>query len=158
MPIEVTGLDHLYLAVRDLAVSEAFYDRVMGLLDFRKGTSPVAGEPHRHYYNRVLQITLRPARARSAHDPYAPGLHHLCLRVATQSDVDRAAHGLREAGIAASEPALRPEYDPDYYATFFTDPDGIRLEVVAEVERRRKIRTHWDRLTEFVDPLRKAGL
>jgi len=37
--IEVTGIDHLYVAVGDLERSEAFYDRVMlQALGFRKNT------------------------------------------------------------------------------------------------------------------------
>ena len=45
MAIDVTGIDHLYVAVADVARSEAFYDPVMKLLGFRKGTTPIAGEP-----------------------------------------------------------------------------------------------------------------
>ncbi len=42
------------------------------------------------------------------------------------------------AGVEATEPRYYPEYDPDYYATFFEDPDGIRLEVTNFRERRRR--------------------
>jgi catechol 2,3-dioxygenase-like lactoylglutathione lyase family enzyme len=158
MQVEVIALDHIYIAVLDLHVSEEFYDPVMRLLDFRKGTGSIAGEPHLHYYNRVLQYTLRPSHSDAAHDPYAAGLHHLCFRVQSRAEVDAAARGLRELGVSATEPRSFPEYDPDYYATFFEDPDGIRLEIVAEVERRRLIREHWSSLTEFENPLAKAGL
>jgi len=159
MPIDVTAVDHLYVAVADLARSEAFYDRVMRLLDFRKGTAPIAGEPHLHYFNRITQYTIRPAkRVEGGHDPYRPGLHHLCFRVATTADVDQAVRELRALGIEASEPRLYPEYAADYYATFFTDPDGIRLEIVAHRKARSLVRDHWDRLTEFENPLQKAGL
>ncbi len=158
MPIDVSGIDHLYLAVRDLDRSVAFYDPVMRLLGFRKGTTPIAGEPHAHYFNPETQVTLRPARGSAGHDPYAPGLHHLCLRVGTRTDVDAAARELRALGVAATEPALYPEYAPDYYATFFTDPDGLRLEIVALRRMRTLVRERWDELTEFEDPLRKAGL
>jgi hypothetical protein len=72
--------------------------------------------------------------------------------------VDAAARGLRELGVDATPPALYPEYAPDYYATFFTDPDGIRLEIVAHRRMRSLIRDHWDELTEFEDPVTKAGL
>ncbi len=61
MAVEVLGLDHIYIAASDLAKSTAFYDDVMKLLGFRKGTDPVGGTPHIHYFNRVLQYTLRPA-------------------------------------------------------------------------------------------------
>ncbi len=158
MKIDVIALDHIYVAVRSLSASEAFYDPVMRFLDFRKGTAPVGGDPHLHYYNRVLQYTIRPARSDVRHDPYAAGLHHICFRVASRAAVEEAVEGLRDLGVSATEPRTFPEYDPDYYATFFEDPDGIRLEIVAEVERRRLIRQHWSRLTEFENPLAKAGL
>jgi catechol 2,3-dioxygenase-like lactoylglutathione lyase family enzyme len=156
--VEVTAVDHIYVAVRDLERSLRFYDAVMRLLGFKKGTMPVAGEPHAHYFNRVTQYTIRPARGEDAHDPYRPGLHHLCFRVATPGNVDAAAAALRAIGVDATAPATYPEYAPDYYATFFSDPDGIRLEIVAHRRMRSLVRDHWDELTEFEDPVRKAGL
>ncbi len=158
MPLDVTGIDHLYVAVSDLAHAVAFYDPVMRLLGFKKGTFPIAGEPHVHYFNRETQYSLRPARGPARHDPYAPGLHHLCFRVASRDDVDTAARELRLLGVAATTPALYPEYAPDYYATFFSDPDGLRLEIVALRSGRILVRERWAELTEFEDPVRKAGL
>ena len=158
MAIEVVGLDHIYISVKSLARSEEFYDRVMALLDFRKGTDRIGNEAHVHYFNPALQLSIRPARSMRAHDPYVAGLHHFCLRVRSSADVDATVRGLRDLGIAASEPRVYPEYSSDYYATFFEDPDGIRLEVVAETAVRRVIRDHWSELTEFENPLSKAGL
>ncbi len=155
-PVQVIGIDHIYITVSDLRRSEKFYDRVMRLLDFRKGTDPIDGEPHVHYYNRDLQLTLRPARpAKPAHDPYAPGLHHICLRVADREAVDAAARGLTELGIDVTHPLLYPQYKPDYYATFFADPDGIRFEIVNHLEHRREVRRLWDQLKDFVNPMQK---
>jgi catechol 2,3-dioxygenase-like lactoylglutathione lyase family enzyme len=156
--VEVTGIDHIYLAVTDFAASVAWYDRVMRFLGFKKGTLPIGGDPHAHYYNRELQITIRPARTRARHDPYAPGMHHVCLRVPDGETVDAVAVGLRKLGVKAKEPRVHVEYADDYYATFFEDPDGIRFEIVALRRMRRLIREHWHELTEFEDPLRKAGL
>lgn len=159
MGLEVTAVDHVYVTVADLARSEAFYDRVMRLLGFKKGTAPIAGERHLHYFNPITQYTIRGAKTLDrAHDPYSPGLHHVCFRVASTADVDAAAGGLRALGVAASEPAYYPEYAPDYYATFFADPDGIRLEVVAHRRMRTLVRDHWHELTEFENPVAKAGL
>ena len=76
----------------------------------------------------------------------------------SNADVDAVAHGLRALGVAATDPRHYPEYAEDYYATFFSDPDGLRLEIVAERRLRRLIRERWDELTAFEDPLRKAGL
>ena len=154
MAIEVTGIDHLYISVRDLAVSEAFYDRAMRLLGFRKRVRDIAGEPHVHYFNRVLQYTLRPARAGRAAEPYAVGsLHHLCFQVPDRAAVDEAQRGLRELGIEATEPRLYPDYRPDYYASFFADPDGVRLEVVCDTSGRQLVRERWDELDGFVNPV-----
>jgi glyoxylase I family protein len=157
--ITVSAVDHIYVAVSDINRSEHFYDNVMRLLNFRKGTKPIAGEKHFHYFNAVTQYSIRPAKtSESVHDPYSPGLHHLCFRVESTAQVDAVAAGLRRLGIAATEPRHYPEYAPDYYATFFEDPDGIRLEVVAMRKLRALIRDHWQKLSEFEDPLTKAGL
>jgi hypothetical protein len=57
--------------------------------------------------------------------------------------VDRAARELREAGAEVPEPRHYSEYGQDYYATFFEDPDGIRLEVMNFRELRRKLMYDW---------------
>jgi len=152
--VEVLGLDHIYLAVADLARSEKFYDSVLALLDFRKIDAPISGEPHRHYFNKVMQISIRPAHG-GRHDPYAPGLHHLCLQVADTAALDKLARLLRTAGIAISEPALYPQYADDYYALFLEDPDGIRLEIVARRARRKLTVERWSELTRFLNPWAK---
>jgi glyoxylase I family protein len=129
--VETIGIDHVYIAVRDMGRSEEFYERVMRVLGFRKGDGTIGGDPHLFYYNRHFVYSLRPARAGTPdHDPYAPGLHHLCFRVLDEAAVDRAARELRETGVEVTEPRYYPEYGPDYYATFFEDPDGVRLEVM----------------------------
>jgi glyoxylase I family protein len=146
MAPEALGLDHVYLSVRDMSVSEAFYDRVLlDILEFRKNRSVIAGESHVHYSNRQLGFSLRPARpGTAAHDAYAPGLHHLCWRVDAAADVDAVAEALERYDITASAPRLYAEYAPDYYAIFFEDPDGVRLEVTNFREQRRQRMFHWE--------------
>jgi glyoxylase I family protein len=50
---------------------------------------------------------------------------------------------LRAAGIGASEAAPHAEYAPDYWATFFSDPDGLRLEVTNYRQERRDRHDRW---------------
>ena len=138
MKIEVIGIDHIYVAVSDLDRSEHFYDRAMTILGFRKNVFSNEGDRHIQYYNRHFGFVLRPARGNTPHNPFAPGLHHFCFRVEDNASVDGAAKQLMAAGIACSEPQLYPEYAPDYYATFFSDPDGIRLEITNYRQERRK--------------------
>ena len=145
MAVEVIGIDHVYVAVRDLERSEVFYDCVMAVLGFHKREAAIGGDPHVLYQNRHFGYVLRPARVGAPdHDPYTPGLHHFCFRVVDEAAVDRAAQRLREAGIEATEPRYYPKYDPDYYAAFFEDPDGIRLEVTNFRERRRRRMFDWE--------------
>ena len=145
MPVDVIGIDHIYIAVRDQELSELFYDRLMAVLGFRKISETMEGEPHAHYFNRHFGYTIRPAREGTPdHDRFAPGLHHFCFRVETTEEVDRAAAELRARGIQVIDPRLYPQYAPDYYATFFSDPDGVRLEITNYRRQRRERFERWD--------------
>jgi catechol 2,3-dioxygenase-like lactoylglutathione lyase family enzyme len=144
---EVIGIDHIYIAVTDLARSEAFYDKVLAqTLGFRKSRFSLNDEPHVQYFNRHFGYVLRPARNAASHDSYAPGLHHFCLRVESVEDVIAVAEQLRGQGIDASEARCFPQYAPDYWATFFTDPDGLRLEVTKYRQERRERHDRWESL------------
>jgi catechol 2,3-dioxygenase-like lactoylglutathione lyase family enzyme len=141
---EVTGIDHIYISVSDLQRSEPFYDRVLiDVLGFRKNKFALGGDPHVQYFNRHFGYVLRPSRNPKEHDSYAPGLHHFCFRVESVDDVVMVATQLRAGGIEASEAKLYAEYAPDYSATFFTDPDGIRLEVTNYRQERRDRHDNW---------------
>lgn len=141
---EVIGIDHIYITVSDLGSSESFYDRVLvETLGFRKNKFTLNGEPHVQYFNRHFGYVIRPARSSARHDSYAPGLHHLCLRVDSADDVQRAADRLQTLGIGASDAKHYPEYAPDYVTTFFTDPDGIRLEITNYRRERRHRHDNW---------------
>jgi catechol 2,3-dioxygenase-like lactoylglutathione lyase family enzyme len=144
MGIEVIGVDHIYVAVSDLDRSENFYDQVMSILGFRKNTFADEGDRHVQYYNRLFGFVLRPAHIRSKHEPLAPGLHHFCFRVEDVASVDAIASQCQKAGITCSPPQLYPEYAPDYYAIFFSDPDGLRLEITNYRKERRRRFASWD--------------
>jgi len=142
---DVSGIDHIYISVSDLDRSEAFYDRVLvQALGFRKNRFVLGGDQHIQYFNRHFGYVLRPARTDAKHDSCAPGLHHACLRVESIADVMAVAEALRAAGIDASEATHFPQYAPDYWATFFSDPDGIRLEVTNYRQERRDRHDTWN--------------
>lgn len=65
------------------------------------------------------------------HDRYSPGLHHLALAAASREAVDELHAKLAEAGAQILDaPADYPEYGEGYYALFFADADGLKLEYV----------------------------
>ena len=141
---DVIGIDHVYIAVRDLKRSMGFYDIVMSVLGFKKNLFSLGRDPHVQYFNRHFGYVLRPARSQLAHDSYSSGLHHFCFRVDSEADVREAARALREQGVNVSEPKLYPQYAEDYVACFFEDPDGIRLEVTNYRRERRERHDRWD--------------
>ncbi len=143
---EVIGIDHIYVTVSNLERSEIFYDVVMKAFGFRKNQFQINGEKHLQYYNRHFGYVLRPARSRDSHNPYAPGLHHFCLRVESEEDVKEIARRLGEQKISVSEPRVYPECAPDYFVVFFSDPDGVRLEVTNYRQERRQRHDDWENI------------
>ena len=63
------------------------------------------------------------------HNRYAPGLHHLALFARDRADVDALHAKLVAFGATILDaPADYPEYGEGYYAVFFADRDGLKLE------------------------------
>ena len=145
MDPEIIGIDHIYIAVSNLKISEAFYDKVMSTLGFKKNQFLNDGDPHIQYYNRHFGFVLRPSHDRSTpHNPMSPGLHHFCFRVESVADLETIAVRFVALGIDCSAAELFPEYAPDYHAIFFSDPDGIRFEITNYREERRKRFAEWE--------------
>jgi len=141
---EVIGIDHIYMTVSDLERSEKFYDAVMGVPGCKKYIFQLEDENHIQYYNRHFGYGLRPSRSKDSHNPYSSGLYHLYLRVESNNDVDEVARKLKDKNISVSEPRQYSVYAPDYYAVFFSDPDGEKLEVTNYREERRNRHDNWD--------------
>lgn len=142
---EAIGIDHLYIAVTDMEQSEHFYNLVLrDTLGFRKNTFTLNGTDHIQYYNRHFGYVIRPAETSCETKAIIPGLHHFCLRVETVDEVHDVERILQNLGIDASATANYPQYATDYWATFFTDPDGTRLEVTNFRAERRQRNERWD--------------
>jgi glyoxylase I family protein len=75
-------------------------------------------------------VGLREASSATAVDRYAPGLHHLALDAPSREVVDAIAAWLRDEGADIDGGPGERDYTPGYYAVFFFDPDGLKLEVV----------------------------
>ena len=60
----------------------------------------------------------------------APGLHHLCLKAKNTEIIDYIYKTLlQEKTHIFNPPQKFPDYTDKYYAVFFADPDGIKLEI-----------------------------
>ncbi|HKI90720.1 MAG TPA: VOC family protein [Gaiellaceae bacterium] len=137
------GLGHVDLVCRDLERSLAFYTAVLGPLGLVTEPFLVVGERgERIHYLRFPtpgsgSLGLRQALDGQEFELYAPGLHHLAFAVEGREDVDAAHTAAVAAGVEILHaPRLWPEYHPGYYATFFLDPDGFRIEVAGARDAR----------------------
>jgi catechol 2,3-dioxygenase-like lactoylglutathione lyase family enzyme len=136
------SLSHVDLTVADLQRSVEFYDRVLGRLGYRRLDGVGAGAPCwgiSDAHGWFFTIALKPARAEhrtTPHERYAPGLHHLAFHADSREDVDELDAFLVGIDATILDPPAEYGYTPGYYAAFFADPDGIKLEVVFEPELR----------------------
>jgi catechol 2,3-dioxygenase-like lactoylglutathione lyase family enzyme len=127
--IQVTGIDHIDLSVGNLGRSASFYETVLAAL----GYSRVSDETTIVWRNGSTEIGLRAAVRATAepYDRFKTGLHHLAFRAKDRADIDRFYAFLLDRGLQILDPpADYPQYGDEYYAVFFADPDGIKLEVV----------------------------
>jgi GNAT superfamily N-acetyltransferase/catechol 2,3-dioxygenase-like lactoylglutathione lyase family enzyme len=119
---------HVDLTVCDLARSTAFYDGVLPRMGFLRAQDVPEGPI---WAGAGVEIGLVAARSESSHDRFRAGLHHLALRAPSRADVDAFHAQLVELGVRILDaPADYPQYAPGYYAVFFADPDGLKLEYV----------------------------
>lgn len=121
---------HLDLTVDDLARSKPFYDLVLGFLGYRciKSTDTIVVWSLA-LLEGVSEFAIRRAERRREVDRYTVGLHHLAWAADSRADVDALHARLVESGATILDaPAAYPQYGTGYYAVFFADPDGLKLE------------------------------
>jgi catechol 2,3-dioxygenase-like lactoylglutathione lyase family enzyme len=136
------GLGHVDLVCRDLQRSLAFYRAVFGPLGLGEPFLVDGEQGEQIHYLRFPAVGsgslgLRQAVEEQQFELYAPGLHHVAFAVETRGDVDAGHAAAVQAGAEILHaPRLFPQYRHDYYATFFLDPDGFRLEVATARDAR----------------------
>jgi len=135
---QAARVDHLDLTVSDLETSTAFYASILPLLGFVREPDCPEGPL---FSGDQFELGLQPARpgTRAAlHDRYSPGLHHLAFAAPSRAAVERFWTALQSRGVPILDPpAEYPVYEPGYYAVFFADPDGIKLEYAHRPASRR---------------------
>ena len=127
-------MSHIDLTVTDAGRSVPFYDAVLKYLGFEGGPFQGDGSEVGGWMNPATRFNIaihlaKPESADKTHDRYAPGLHHLAFDADSCEDVD----GLHRLLLEMSATILDPPgeyYEGGYYAVFFADPDGLKLECV----------------------------
>lgn len=124
--VRVVGVDHISLCVSDFRKSKAFYGKLMPFLGFE-----ILGE-----YSTMIGwtngktrywIKKADAKGKKKHRIGDVGFHHYAFELRSRKDVDALQDFVKdELDAKIVDPA--GEYYDDYYAVFFLDPDGLKLE------------------------------
>ncbi|MCZ2849460.1 VOC family protein [Modestobacter sp. VKM Ac-2978] len=122
-------IDHLNIAVPDLAAAMAFYEPVLASIGIAQMLVIPAGD-HGPAMTGYGWSDRKPFFWLVDDGTVGTNMH-LAFTVDTRDEV----HVFHEAALAAGAtereaPAVRPEYHPDYYGGFVDDPHGINLEAV----------------------------
>ena len=132
----ILGIDHLVLSVGDFARSKKFYGKLLGFLGFKLkyDYADMTG-----WSNGKTLFWIAAADAQGKKHKYRKGdigFHHYAFRLRSRKDVDALQDFLERRGTTIVDPA--GEYYDDYYAVFFLDPDGMRLEGMRYGERHEQ--------------------
>jgi catechol 2,3-dioxygenase-like lactoylglutathione lyase family enzyme len=139
----MSAIDHLDLVVTSLERSLAFYRGLLEPLGYVRVSEIVGERGERVLYlgriGGIGSVSLREAQS-DAHavpyDRYAVGLHHLAFSANDRSTVDERAAWLRSNAAEIESGPREYDYTPGYYAVFFHDPDGLKLELVHRPSER----------------------
>ena len=118
-------IDHVSIAVRDLASCGRFYEAVLatigyGKLVVRPGTIG--------FGKKYPEFWLNERREMTPVDPDSGT--HICLRASSVEAVQAFHAAAMQGGVSDGAPGPRPEYNPGYYAAFVRDPEGNKIEAV----------------------------
>jgi glyoxylase I family protein len=133
------GVHHLDLVVSSLERSLPLYRELLEPLGYTRAASIVGERGEEVWYltgEGVTPVSLRQAQSSSGpYDRYALGLHHLAFAAESRELVDERLEWAAEVGLEIENEPQEWPYIPGYYAGFFHDPDGLKLEIVHVPER-----------------------
>ena len=134
--VRVLGVDHLVISVGDFETSKSFYAPLMEFLGFEVEAEY---DGMMGWANGKTLFWISAADAEGRKHKYRKGdigFHHYAFRLRSRKDVDALQAFLEQQGATIVDPA--GEYYNDYYATFFLDPDGMKLEGMKYGERHEQ--------------------
>jgi len=139
---QVVGIDHLVLSVGEFARSKEFYDKLLRFLGFKlkHDYDDMAG-----WSNGKTLFWIAAADAQGRKHKYRKGdigFHHYAFELASRRDVDALGAFLEDNGMNVVDPPAE-YYGRNYYAVYFTDPDGMKLEgmIWAPAKKQKRKRT-----------------
>jgi catechol 2,3-dioxygenase-like lactoylglutathione lyase family enzyme len=132
--VRVIGIDHLAIRVSNYKKSKTFYGRLFAFLGFDLSDEY---EDAIGWTNGETRFWISPADDEGRKRGYRAddiGFHHYAFQLRSRKDVDALQAFLDDIGATIVDRAA--EYYDDYYAVFFLDPDGLKLEGMKYGERQ----------------------
>jgi len=126
------GVQHIDLVVSSIERSLPFYRELLAPLGYHR-ISEVEGERGETIWylsGPGVAVGLREAQSEGVHDRYSVGVHHIAFEAWSRGTVDERADWLVERDAEIESGPEEYGYSRGYYAVFFFDPDGIKLEIV----------------------------
>jgi glyoxylase I family protein len=132
LSVRSAGVHHVDLVVSSITRSLPFYTDLLGPLGYTRvgEVEGERGETIWYLSGPGTSIGLRESQSDQPHDRYAIGLHHIAVEADSRMQVDEIADWVRTQGVEFESEPQEYTYIPGYYAVFFYDPDGIKLEIV----------------------------
>ncbi len=135
------SIHHIDLTVKDARTSRPFYESVLGFMGYRLSAGNPFAEDEVGFdfdlrngdgFCSIGILSARGENAGRTHDRYSAGLHHIAWKAASREDVDAMYAHLLSIGAKILDPPAdySARYGAGYYAVFFSDPDGLKLEYV----------------------------
>ena len=128
--MDINGIAHIQLSVRDFPRSRAFYHR---LLHECFGMTVLVDIPEMFYcIGGRTGVAISPVDPEFQDVPFhqrRAGLHHLCFRARSREDVDELYGVVQDLGATVVRAPEETGWAPGYYSMLFEDPDGMRLEI-----------------------------
>lgn len=128
-----TGVDHFDLVVSNLERSLGFYRGLLEPLGYSRASEIVGERGERVVYlgggTGIVSVSLREAQGPGGYDRYRVGIHHVAFEAPSREVVEERLRWVREQGLEVENDPKEYGYRPGYYAGFFYDPDGIKLEI-----------------------------
>ena len=134
--VRVVGVDHISIRVGDYKKSKAFYSKLMPFLGFKVLDEYADAIGWTNGKTRFWIGQADAAGRKRRHRTGDIGLHHYAFELRSRRDVDALQAFLKTLGARIVDPA--DEYYDDYYAVFFLDPDGLKLEGMKYGERQAR--------------------
>jgi glyoxylase I family protein len=128
----LSGVHHVDLVVSSIARSLPFYRDLLAPLGYHRiaEVEGERGETIWYLSGPDVAVGLREAQSPGDVDRYRVGLHHVAFEAWSRPMVDERAEWLRARGATIESGPEHYGYLPGYYAVFFYDPDGLKLEIV----------------------------